>query len=116
MGVLRLGLIISAFAFVYVTWASWVAGYYPEIAMFRGLLAFMAVGFIGYLGELVVATMPPDEEAEAGEGDLEDESEDETDAGAELAGEGAAEATNIVSLDAARVAREEAREQQGQAA
>lgn len=128
MGVLRLGLIVAALAFVYVTWASWAAGYYPEIAMFRGLLAFMAVSFIGYLGELVVATTPQAEQAEGeedGEREFEDEAE-ETPAGAQtvganLAGETAranepvqAQPANIVSLDDARAAREQAREQQGQ--
>ena len=130
MGVLRLGLIVAAFAFVYVTWASWAAGYYPEIAMFRGLLAFMAVSFIGYLGELVVATTPQAEQAEGeedGEGEFDDEAE-EAPAGAQtavanLAGEtaqtnglGQAQPANIVSLDDARAAREQTREQQGQAA
>lgn len=130
MGVLRLGLIVAALAFVYVTWASWAAGYYPEIAMFRGLLAFMAVSFIGYLGELVVATTPQAEQAEGeedGESEFEDEAE-ETPAGAQtavanLAGEtaqtnelGQAQPANIVSLDDARAAREQTREQQGQAA
>ena len=130
MGVLRLGLIVAALAFVYVTWASWAAGYYPEIAMFRGLLAFMAVSFIGYLGELVVATTPQAEQAEGeedGEGEFDDEAE-EAPAGAQtavanLAGEtaqtnglGQAQPANVVSLDDARAAREQTREQQGQAA
>lgn len=130
MGVLRLGLIVAAFAFVYVTWASWSAGYYPEIAMFRGLLAFMAVSFVGYLGELVVATTPQDEEAEVeddGESDLEDEAESAPEvaqpAVVSLARDAAqtneleqAQPSNIVSLDEARATREQAREQQGQAA
>ena len=38
---------------------SWNAGYGPEIAVLRGLLAFMAVSLIGYVGELIVATAPP---------------------------------------------------------
>ncbi len=131
MGVLRLGLIVAGVASVYVAWASWAAGYYPEIAMFRGLLAFMAVSFIGYLGELVVATTPAAEEAEVeddGESDLDDEEEESAPGAAQTAvanlattaaktnEPGQAEETNIVSLDEARAAREQAREQQGQAA
>ncbi len=131
MGVLRLGLIVAGLAFGYVTWASWAAGYYPEIAMFRGLLAFMAVSFIGYLGELVVSTTTPqDAEAEVedgGESDIEDEAEDAPDAAqtavvslaSDAAGAnelGQAQPSNIVSLDEARAAREQTQEQQGQAA
>lgn len=122
MGVLRLGLIVAGLAFGYVTWASWAAGYYPEIAMFRGLLAFMAVSFVGYLGELVVSTTPQDAAAEVedgGESDIEDEAEDAPDAAqtavVSLAGD-AAQPSNIVSLDEARAAREQTQEQQGQAA
>lgn len=130
MGVLRLGLIVAALAFVYVTSASWAAGYYPEIAMFRGLLAFMAVSFIGYLGELVVATTPQIAEVEVeedGESDLEDEAEGAPNVAqpavmslardaAQTDELGQAQPANVVSLDEARAAREQAREQQGQAA
>ena len=59
MAILHLGLALGAAAFLYVGWASWNAGYGPEIAVVRGLIAFMAVTFVGYIGELIVATAPP---------------------------------------------------------
>ncbi len=59
MLILRAGLYVSALAAVYTTWASTGAGYAIEVAMLRGLLAFMAVTFVAYLAELVVLTAPP---------------------------------------------------------
>lgn len=59
MPVFRFGLSLAAFGFLYVSWASWSAGYWPEVALLRGLIAFMAVSLLAYAGELIVATAPP---------------------------------------------------------
>ena len=56
MFALRLGLTVAAMGFLIVTIASSRAGYPMEIALVRGLLAFMALSFVAYLGELVIAT------------------------------------------------------------
>ena len=60
--------------------ASILAGFPSEIAIVRGVLAFMAISFVGYLGELVVVTAPPparlsrqDEADAAGPGERLDE-------------------------------------------
>lgn len=84
MPFLRAGLILGALGFLYVTWASARAGYPIEIAGVRGMLAFMALSFVAYIGELVVATSPPvaaavDEDAQAStDEDDQDEKADET--------------------------------------
>jgi hypothetical protein len=127
--ILRLALMVAALACLYVGWSSWSAGYYPEIALLRGLLAFIAVSFVGYLAELVVATTPSAEDAAAGEDGVDDEDEideDEIDGASEApvsaltdepaAGAAQAEPSNVVSLGAAREAREDARLERGQAA
>lgn len=59
MAVMHLGLVCSGLAFLYVGWASWSAGYTPEVAALRALVAFMAVNFVGYMGQLIVVTQPP---------------------------------------------------------
>ncbi len=59
MPVFRFGLSLAALGFLYVSWASWSAGYWPEVALLRGLVAFMAVSLVAYAGELVVATAQP---------------------------------------------------------
>ena len=59
MAVLKLGLVLAGLAFAWVSWASWSAGYTPEIALLRGLLAFCAASVVGYVGALIVATAPP---------------------------------------------------------
>ncbi len=59
MPVLQLGLAVAGVAFVYVSWASWAAGYGPDVAVLRGLIGFMAVSLVGYIGELIIATAPP---------------------------------------------------------
>ena len=56
---LQLSLLIAGLAFLYVGGVSWNAGYGPEVAVLRGLLAFMAVSAVGYVGALIVATAPP---------------------------------------------------------
>ncbi len=58
MVILRVGLVVGALAFLYVAWASWSAGYPPEVASVRGIVAFIAVVIVGYVGELIVATAP----------------------------------------------------------
>ena len=66
MFVLRLGLMLAGVAFLYAGWASWSAGYGPEIAVVRGLVAFIAVSLVGYVGELIVATAaPPSQRSES---------------------------------------------------
>ncbi len=72
MPILGLGLAVSGIAFLGVAWLSWSAGFPAEVALLRGLIAFMAINFVAYLGELVVATAPPVERAEA-EAEHEDE-------------------------------------------
>lgn len=59
MPMLTLGLTAAGAAFLYVSWASWSAGYPPEVALLRGLVGFMATALVGYTGELIVATAPP---------------------------------------------------------
>ena len=62
---LRLSLMVGGVAALYVGIASWSAGYPAELAIVRGVLGFMAVTFVGYVAELIVATAPP-AEADAG--------------------------------------------------
>lgn len=59
MAVLQLGLILGGIAFAGVSWASWTAGYGPEVAVVRGLVAFMAASLVAYAGAVVVVTAPP---------------------------------------------------------
>lgn len=54
-----MALFLASGVAVVVTIASSLAGFPPEIAIVRGVLAFMAISFVGYLGELVVVTAPP---------------------------------------------------------
>ncbi len=71
MAVMHLGLAISGIAFLYVGWASWSAGYTPEVAAVRALVAFMAVNFVAYIGQLIVVTQPPKPAAEESEAEAE---------------------------------------------
>jgi hypothetical protein len=57
--ILRFGLYVSIGLAVLATWTSSSVGYPIEVAMVRGLLAFMAGGFVSYVAELVVMTAPP---------------------------------------------------------
>jgi hypothetical protein len=59
MPVLGLGLTVSGLGFLAVSWESWSAGFPVEVALLRGLIAFMAINFVAYVGELIVATAPP---------------------------------------------------------
>lgn len=79
MAVMHLGLAISGIAFLYVGWASWSAGYTPEVAAVRALVAFMAVNFVAYIGQLIVVTQPPKPVAEESESEasVDDDSSDD---------------------------------------
>ncbi len=59
MPMLKLALISGACACLYVAWASWAAGYPPEIALTRGVIAFMAVSLLGFIGELTASRARP---------------------------------------------------------
>ena len=65
MAILQLGLIVGALCFLYVVWASWSAGYPPEVASLRGVVAFGAVAIVAYVGELIVVTAPGGEQQAA---------------------------------------------------
>jgi hypothetical protein len=67
--ILGLGLMLSGLAVLGVSWLSYAAGYPVEVALLRGLLAFIAVNFLAYLGELIVATAPPVAAAEDAAGE-----------------------------------------------
>jgi hypothetical protein len=56
---LRIGLVLGALACLYVTGASWVAGYTPEVAIVRGVIAWGALTLLGYAAELVVVMASP---------------------------------------------------------
>jgi hypothetical protein len=80
MLILRCGLYVSIGLAVLATWQSSSVGYPIEVAMLRGLLAFMAGCLVSYIAELVVMPAPPararrvSEPARAGhEGDEDDE-------------------------------------------
>ncbi len=55
MLVFRIALLVGAFACVAVAGASWRAGYPPELALTRGVFAFVAMCVLGFLGQLTVA-------------------------------------------------------------
>lgn len=55
---LRLGLQAAALVCVVASAASWAAGFPPDIALARGVIAAMAVAVAGYGAELIVATTP----------------------------------------------------------
>ncbi len=59
MLILRAGLYISIAMAVLATWLSSSSGYPIEVAMVRGLLAFMAGSLVAYVAELIVMTAPP---------------------------------------------------------
>jgi hypothetical protein len=59
MAVLQLGLVLAGVAALVVGGVSWQAGYTPEVAILRGVVACCAVGIVAYIGELVVGTAPP---------------------------------------------------------
>ena len=59
MLILRVGLYVSIALAVLATWTSSSVGYPIEVAMVRGLLAFMAGSLVSYVAELVVMTAPP---------------------------------------------------------
>ncbi|MGE3961792.1 MAG: hypothetical protein AB7F65_08945 [Dehalococcoidia bacterium] len=59
MVLLRFGLYVSVGLAVLATWLSSSAGYPAEVALLRGLLAFMAGSLVAYVAELIVMTAPP---------------------------------------------------------
>lgn len=83
MLVLKLGLSIAALAFLGSFALGMRAGFPPELALVRAALAFMAVSFVAYVGELIISTAPPQKttksRAEGGEGTegTDDESADD---------------------------------------
>ncbi len=59
MTLLRYGLYIAVAFAVLATWQSTAAGYPIEVALLRGLIAFMASSLVAYFAELVIMTAPP---------------------------------------------------------
>ena len=55
---MRVGLLIGAGAALWVALASWLAGYDQEVAILRGVLAWVLVMLVAYVGELIVSTTP----------------------------------------------------------
>ena len=56
MPLLRAGLVIATVVCLFVTGGALDRGFPIEVALLRGLMAFMAVALLAYLGELVVST------------------------------------------------------------
>ena len=59
MLILRAGLEGAVGLAIIATWQSTSVGYPIEVAMLRGLLAFIAGSLVAYAAELVVLTAPP---------------------------------------------------------
>ena len=55
MLVFKLALLAGACACVVVAGTSWNAGYPPEIALTRGVVAFVAMSVLGFLGQLTAS-------------------------------------------------------------
>lgn len=55
MFIFKLALLAGAGACLYVTGASWAAGYPPEIAITRGVVGFVAMTVLGFVGQVTVA-------------------------------------------------------------
>lgn len=58
MPFLSVALVIAAVSGAFVSGGAIDRGFPVEVAMVRGVIAFMAVAFAGYLAELVVVTAP----------------------------------------------------------
>ncbi len=58
MPMLKLALIAGACGCVCVSYASWVAGFPPEVALTRGVAGFMAFSLLGFFAELLAAEKP----------------------------------------------------------
>ncbi|MFN8638341.1 MAG: hypothetical protein U0360_02520 [Dehalococcoidia bacterium] len=65
MPMLKLALIAGACGCLCVSYASWVAGFPPEIALTRGVAGFMAFSLLGFFAELITADRPPELPVEA---------------------------------------------------
>lgn len=55
MLIFKLALLAGACACVAVAGASWNAGYPAEVALTRGVVAFVAMSVLGFLGQLTVS-------------------------------------------------------------
>ncbi|MEI7925032.1 MAG: hypothetical protein WCI61_02405 [Chloroflexota bacterium] len=58
MTILSIALVVGAVVGAFVVGGAIDRDFPAEVALVRGALAFMAVAFVGYLGELVVVTAP----------------------------------------------------------
>ncbi len=58
MAFLSMALVIGAVVGAFVTGGAIDRGFPWEVALVRGAVGFMAIAFVGYLGELVVVTAP----------------------------------------------------------
>ena len=58
MVLLEVSLVIATSVCFFVAGGALDRGFPIEVALARGLVAFIAVSFMGYLGELVVSTAP----------------------------------------------------------
>ena len=58
MPLLQVGLVVATIVCLFVAGGALDRGFPIEVALARGLAAFIAVSFMGYLGELVVVTAP----------------------------------------------------------
>lgn len=59
MPMLKLALIAGACGCLGVSYASWVAGYPPELAVTRGVAGFMAFSLLGFIAELITVEGTP---------------------------------------------------------
>lgn len=65
MAFLAMALVIGAVSGAFVAGGALDQGFAIEVALVRGVVAFTAIAFAGYLGELVIVTAPRREEKAA---------------------------------------------------
>ena len=58
MAFLQIGIVVAFVVGAFVVGAALDRGFPIEVAIVRGVVAFMAVSFAGYVGDLVVVTAP----------------------------------------------------------
>lgn len=75
MAFLSMALVIGAVTGAFVAGGALDQGFAIEVAMVRGAVAFMAIAFAGYLGELVIVTAPKREEQATPRADASETSE-----------------------------------------